>query len=191
YRSSKNRVPPGTAFRRAILKSPPAWPQMAHTYAINHLHVVFSTKHRKPMISPEWENELHAIFHGIAREKKFGIDCSGGMEDHVHVMVQLPAKLDLSRAVQFLKANSSRWAKPRRAGFMWQEGFSAFSVSASGLDQVRRYIGAQKDRHPKMSFEDELRALLRKHGIKWEEQYLLERMPSLRDSNLMRSCTHL
>jgi putative transposase len=147
---------------------------MAHTYTINLQHIVFSTKCRHDLIDPEWEPELHAYFIGIARDKGFRIDCSGGTENHVHILANLPATLDISKALQDLKGNSSHWAGKRGFDFGWQRGYASFSVSVSSIDRVRSYIANQKQHHAKITFEDELRELLRRHGIQYDEKYLLD-----------------
>jgi REP element-mobilizing transposase RayT len=90
----------------------------------------------------------------------------GGMPDHVHALVSLPATMTISTAAQKLKANSSRWIS-EAAGmrFAWQEGYSAFSVSISQMDTVARYIQNQAEHHKKRSFDEELTRLLRLHRI--------------------------
>ncbi len=95
----------------------------------------------------------------------------GGTENHVHILLHLPPKLALAKAVLLLKANSSKWMAEQRKDFSWQEGYGAFSVSSSNLDQVGRYIQNQEMHHRKNSFEDEFRALLRKHGVEYDPKY--------------------
>jgi putative transposase len=90
----------------------------------------------------------------------------------VHLLLRLPANLDLSKALQWLKGSSSHWAGERGHDFSWQQGYAAFSISFSGLDQVRRYILNQKQHHAKISFEDEFRLLLQRHGVEYDEQYV-------------------
>ena len=96
------------------------------------------------------------------------------MEDHVHLLVQLPPVLTLAKAVSFLKANSSKWMNEHRMRFAWQQGYGAFSVSASNLDTVKKYIASQARHHRKMSFEDEFVGLLRKHGIPFDPKYVFD-----------------
>jgi REP element-mobilizing transposase RayT len=96
----------------------------------------------------------------------------GGTENHVHILMHLPPKLALAKAVQLLKANSSKWMSEQGKEFSWQEGYGAFSVSASNLDQVIRYIQNQEAHHRKMGFEEEFRALLQKHGVEYDPKYV-------------------
>jgi putative transposase len=93
----------------------------------------------------------------------------GGMEDQIHLLVQIPPTVTLSKAVTTIKANSSRWMG---AKFSWQQGYAAFSVSASNIPTVSRYIKNQKAHHRKMGFDDEFLALLKKHGVQFDMKYV-------------------
>jgi putative transposase len=97
----------------------------------------------------------------------------GGTENHVHILFHLPPKLALAKAAALLKANSSKWMGEQGIKFSWQEGYGAFSVSSSNLDQAKRYIQNQESHHGKTSFEDEFRALLRKHGVEYDPEFVL------------------
>jgi REP element-mobilizing transposase RayT len=81
--------------------------------------------------------------------------------------------MSVSKAVNLLKSNSSRWMNERRNRFAWQEGFGAFSVSASNISAVKRYVLNQAAHHRKMTFEQEFIAFLRKHNIKYDPKYVL------------------
>jgi REP element-mobilizing transposase RayT len=99
----------------------------------------------------------------------------GGVEDHVHALFGLSKKHALCKVVEEVKRGSSKWIKPRApefARFYWQNGYGAFSVSSSQVDIVRRYIANQEKRHRSVSFQDELRELLRRHGVEFDERYL-------------------
>ena len=117
---------------------------MSHTYTQNHLHVVFSTKERKKIIQKSFQAKLWSYIAGVARNDGFLVIANGGMEDHVHLLIQLPAKLALAEPVATIKANSSRWVNEHASmvssKFSWQEGYGAFSVSASKLATVTCYI---------------------------------------------------
>ena len=97
---------------------------------------------------------------------------NGGMDDHVHLLLQIPPALALAKAVALLKANSSKWMNEHRRRFSWQEGYGAFSVSASNLDAVVRYIENQEKHHRKMTFEDEFIGLLKRHKIEFDPKYV-------------------
>ena len=94
------------------------------------------------------------------------------MADHAHFLVQIPATLTLAKAVATIKANSSRWAHEQGHKFSWQEGYGAFSVSASVVPTVVRYIQNQEAHHRKMSFEEEFVASLKKHGVEFEPKFV-------------------
>jgi len=144
---------------------------LAHTFSRNHIHLVFSTKDRRNSIAKEWQPRLWAYLSGICKNHEMIALSIGGTENHVHILLHLPPKLALAKAVLLLKANSSKWMGEQRKDFSWQEGYGAFSVSSSNLDQVGRYIQNQEMHHRKTSFEEEFRALLRKHGVEYDPKY--------------------
>ena len=145
---------------------------MSHTYAQNHLHVVFSTKERRKLIERQLQPKLWSYMAGIGRNHDFLVLANGGMEDHVHLLIQIPPALALAKAVASLKANSSKWMNEHGMKFSWQEGYGAFSVSASNIDTVVRYIDNQEKHHRKISFEDEFIGLLNRHKIDFDPKYV-------------------
>ena len=96
----------------------------------------------------------------------------GGTDNHVHILLHLPPAIALAKAVLLLKSNSSKWMNEQAKGFSWQEGYGAFSVNSSNLDQVTRYIQNQDAHHRKIGFEEEFRALLTKHGVEYDPKYM-------------------
>ena len=143
---------------------------MAHTFTQNHIHVVFSTKDRRNTIPREVQPKLWAYLAGICKNHDMIAVAVGGTDNHAHILLHLPAKLALAKAVLVIKANSSRWMGDKGGEFEWQEGYGAFSVSASNLDAVVRYIENQEAHHKKSTFEEEFRALLRNHRMKFQER---------------------
>jgi putative transposase len=146
---------------------------MSHSYAQNTVHLVFSTKDRSKMIGPNLRAKLWAYIVGICRKEGIFVHVLGGTADHIHLLLQLPPTHSIARAVLTIKSNSSRWARQMRSDFAWQEGYAAFSVSASVLPIVQRYIENQEEHHRKMSFEEEYLAFLRKHGITYDPKFVL------------------
>ncbi len=142
---------------------------MAHTYASNFIHCVFSTKDRRSLIPADRKADLYAYLGGIARGEGFSLVAAGGTANHIHLLFVLPASYPLAQAVQKLKGSSSRWMGK---GFSWQEGYEAFSVSPSQIEAVREYIQNQEQHHRKRSFEEEFVALLRNCGIEYDERYV-------------------
>ena len=145
---------------------------MSHTCSANIVHCVFSTKGRAPMITTEHQEELWAYILGIARNQKIKILAIGGVADHLHLLIALPPKMNLSKVVCDLKANSSRWLNEKGIRLALQEGYGAFSVSPSRISDVQRYIRNQAEHHKKRNFEDEFRDLLNRSGISFEEKYV-------------------
>lgn len=146
---------------------------MSHSYAQNHIHLVFSTKQRQTMIPRESFRRLWSYLAGICKNHGMIAFAVGGMEDHIHVLFRLPPTMTLAKAVTLLKSNSSKWMRERGTKFAWQEGYGAFSVSSSSLQAVIDYIDTQDEHHKKLSFEQEFVVLLRKHGVKFDPRRVL------------------
>lgn len=145
---------------------------MSHTYAQNILHVVFSTKERRKAIPPEFQPNLWAYVAGICKREGVFVQSIGGMADHIHLLIQIPPSLATAKAVATIKANSSRWSNEQGHKFSWQQGYAAFSVSASVAPAVVRYIQNQEVHHKKMNFETEFLTLLKKHGIEYDANFV-------------------
>jgi REP-associated tyrosine transposase len=146
---------------------------MAHSYSRNHIHLVFSTKDRGNSIPKDMQLKLWAYIAGICKNYEMIAVAIGGTENHVHVLFHLPPKISLAKAAQLLKGNSSKWMGEQGMDFSWQEGYGAFSVSSSNLDAVTQFIRNQEAHHHKFSFEDEFRALLKKHGVDYDPKYMV------------------
>ena len=142
---------------------------MSHAYSLQFTHIVFSTKDRRNLIPAELLPHLIAYVGGINR--KLGLDsiAVGGRPNHLHILIGLPSTMRLAEAVQKLKANSSRWLGEQGIPFEWQKGYGAFSVSPSMLRIVKKYVQQQEEHHRVRTFDDELRALLRKSGVQFEK----------------------
>src|ERR1700752_4733374 len=117
---------------------------MAQTFTRLLYHVIFSTKHRAPLIDEAWRPDLHAYIGGVVRNRKGDLRAAGGIPDHLHLLVRTPADWSVSDFVRDIKANSSGWRHDQGdAGFAWQAGYGAFTVSASALKHVPDYINDQ------------------------------------------------
>ena len=148
---------------------------MSQSLAKNLLHLVYATKNRNPWISADVRVRLYAYQDGIFKEWESPAIIIGGVEDHVHALFALSKNHPLMKIVEEVKKGSSKWMKsdgPRIAEFSWQAGYAAFSVSQSNVEAVSHYISTQEEHHRKMTFQDELRELLRRHGIEWDERYV-------------------
>ena len=139
------------------------------------MHCVFSTKDRRGLITPELKDRLWPYLGGIAREHKMKMLAVGGVEDHLHILLSIPSTLSIAKAIQLLKGNSSKWVHetfPDHRLFAWQEGYGAFSVGISGVEETIAYIRNQEEHHHSHSFTDELIAFLDKHGIEYNSWML-------------------
>lgn len=143
---------------------------MAHTHVGNLVHCVFSTKERCNAIPDP--PRLWQYIGGIARAKNILLLAAGGTSNHLHLLIALPAALALSKAVQELKGNTSKWMNEIAPPFAWQQGYGAFSVSQSQKQVVIDYIDGQQKHHAQWSFEQEFIALLKKSGIAYDARYV-------------------
>jgi putative transposase len=142
---------------------------MSHSHICCLVHIVFSTAERRPLIREGMEKRLHAYLGGIARENGMASLAVGGVADHVHVLLSLSRTASVSKAVQLLKAGSSKWVNENFTGmgrFSWQEGFGAFSIGVAQRDRTVAYIHAQPEHHKRVSFADEFRKFLESHGMR-------------------------
>ena len=145
---------------------------MGHSYSVNALHCVWSTYLRKNLIPANLEAKVWAFIKSTGENHKIMVMACGGMPNHAHGLIMLPRDMTLAKAIQTLKANSSRFIKSHGIDFDWQEGYGAFSVSQSQLGTVKRYIANQKEHHKKRSFEEEFIALLKAHKVDYDPRYV-------------------
>ena len=147
---------------------------MPSTHLSLHYHVVFSTKDRRPFIAEEWRGRLHEYLGGLIRHADGIPEAIGGIADHVHLLAGLRATHSLATFVQDIKQNSSKWIHEAISvkNFAWQQGYGAFTVSVSNCGAVKEYIAQQAEHHRSKTFQEEYRALLKKHDVEYDEQYL-------------------
>ncbi len=147
---------------------------MPSTHLSLHYHVVFSTKDRATFIAAAWRDRLHAYLGGVIRKVDGVPEAVGGVADHVHLLLGLRATACLSDVVRDVKAVSSRWVHDEigERAFAWQEGYGAFTVSASQRETVRDYIARQEEHHRKLTFQEEYLRFLNRSGVVYDERYL-------------------
>ncbi len=145
---------------------------MGRSYILNYVHCVFSTKQRTQLIKDA--EPLWAYIRGIARNCRFDLLAIGGTANHLHLLLSLPAGRQLSEVMRDIKANSSRYMRQSMPSFAWQDGYAAISVSPSQLTTVKKYIASQKEHHRVRGFEDEYVMLLRKAGVRFDKDQVLE-----------------
>jgi putative transposase len=144
-----------------------------HAFTSTLVHIVFATKNREASLPAEIQSRLCQYLGGIARANKMKALAVGGGADHLHVLVGIPPTLTVSKVVQILKGNSSKWLNetfPEHGRFAWQEGYGAFSVGISAVDDTVRYIVKQAEHHRKRTFRDELELMLKRHGLKFDQR---------------------
>jgi REP element-mobilizing transposase RayT len=144
---------------------------MAHTFTQLIYHCVFATKGRLNIITPPLAAKLHAYIAAIIRNEIGFVRAIGGTANHIHILADITASISVADAVRDIKSRSSGWVRSDigNRSFGWQEGYGAFSVSASAVDAVKAYIDNQEEHHATRTFEEEFRLLLEKHGIAYEK----------------------
>jgi REP element-mobilizing transposase RayT len=148
-----------------------------HSFNYCLMHCVFSTKERRPWLTPAIRERLWPYLGGIAWQNDSRALAIGGVGDHVHLLLSLPATLSVSKAVQLLKGNSSKWLHEtfpelRAQDFAWQEGSGAFSIGVSGVEDTIRYLQTQEEHHRQRSSCEELEIFLKKHGCEYNRETL-------------------
>jgi putative transposase len=143
-------------------------------YLSLHIHVVFGTKEQRPFIEPAWRSRLHAYLGGAAKTLDVIPEAFGGVADHVHLLIGLHATHQLADVMRDLKRTSSAWVHETigQGQFQWQDGYGAFTVSASLLETVKKYIVRQEEHHRKKTFKEEYLELLKLSGVEYDERYL-------------------
>ncbi|GJQ30356.1 MAG: transposase [Phycisphaerae bacterium] len=150
---------------------------MPGTYSQILLHIVFSTKHREPWITPDIAERLYPYMGGIVRVEKGVLYDIGGVEDHIHMYMRWRPDESVSDLMRTVKARSSKWVHdtfPKLGAFAWQEGYSVFSVSKSQEEAVKKYIAGQAEHHKKEDFKSELLRMLRLHEIELDEKRVFD-----------------
>ena len=140
---------------------------MSDSHVVNRVHCVFSTKNRAEMIPPDMQSRLWTFIGGIARRNGIRPIAIGGFCDHVHVLIAVPPTMSLAKAMQLIKAGSSKWCNQMFASgkFEWQAGYSAVSVSTSLTDRTVSYIHNQPAHHRKRGYAEEWQKFLSKNGL--------------------------
>jgi putative transposase len=149
---------------------------MPQSLAQVYLHLIFSTKHRRPWLrDPALRDELHNYLGGTCRNLDSPSLIVGGVEDHVHILCRLGKSIAIATLVRDVKRESSKWIKTKAADlaeFHWQDGYGAFSISPAHVEDLRKYIANQEEHHKTEPFQDEFRRILAKYGIEYDERYV-------------------
>ena len=148
---------------------------MPQSLSLVIVHVIFSTKQRKPFLDDEIRESAHSYLAKVIRNT--GCECYrvGGVEDHVHLAMRLSRTITIADLIEKLKTPSSKWMKAQaenQKAFAWQRGYGCFSISPNDLKALIEYIDNQKQHHRKRTFQDEFRMFLNKYGVEYDEAYV-------------------
>jgi putative transposase len=147
---------------------------MANTYTSCYVHYVFRPHHRRTVLQKELRTELFRFIGGIARNHGMVLLSAGGVHDHVHLLISLNPDISISKAIQIIKSNSSRWIKQNfksMQGFRWQSGYGGFTIGVSQIERTRKYLDNQEKHHRRENFRVEYLEFLKRHGIDYDERY--------------------
>jgi len=148
---------------------------LCHNLARLHVHLIFNTKNREPILHETIRDSLHRYMATVLQNLACPLVLINSVADHVHILFELGRTVSVSDAVEEVKKTSSKWIKTQGAEFAmfgWQAGYGAFAVSESNVTTVREYIADQLEHHRKKSFQEEYRAFLKRHRIPFDEKYL-------------------
>jgi REP element-mobilizing transposase RayT len=148
---------------------------MPQSLARLHVHLVFSTKNREPIITDSVRGSLHAYMATVLQNLGCHPVLINSVEDHIHLLFELARTVSVSQAVEDVKKSSSKWIKEQGSEFRtfaWQSGYGAFAVSESNVEVVREYIANQREHHHKKTFQEEYRAFLKRHNVAFDERYV-------------------
>jgi putative transposase len=138
-------------------------------------HLIFSTKNRERIIQDDVRDELHRYIASVLKEMDSPAILINSVEDHIHILFSLSKNYAIKEIVEEVKKSSSKWIKQKSrdyAGFYWQNGYGAFSVSQSGVPDVAKYIAGQKEHHKRKTFQEEYREFLERYEVKYDERYV-------------------
>ncbi len=148
---------------------------MGQSLVKNYIHIVFSTKHRKPLIHLSVEAELYSYLGGICNKLECQVLVVGGYIDHIHILCMLSKKITIMKLLEELKSHSSKWIKTKGDAYTnlyWQNGYGAFSVNPSEVEIVKNYIANQKEHHSKKTFQEEYKSFLKKYDVEYDDRYV-------------------
>ena len=140
-----------------------------------YVHLVFSTKHRKALITDLIKGELFSYLGGICKNLECNPIQVGGHHDHIHILCLLSKKVALMKLMEEVKSHSSKWIKTKGdefEDFYWQNGYGAFSVNPTELEIVKNYILNQEEHHKRKTFQEEFLAFLKKYNVEYDDKYV-------------------
>lgn len=150
---------------------------MANTYTQLYVHYVFAVQNRLCLINNKWQDNLYRYMSGIIDQQGHKLYVINGMNDHIHLLISMTPKQAPSDLIYHLKRSSSLWINQNRLSvgkFSWQEGFGAFSLGKSQLQEKIKYIEEQQQHHLKTSFREEYLQFLKENDIEFDERYIFK-----------------
>ena len=150
---------------------------MANTYSQMYVQVVIVVKFREALIQKSWKEELYKYITGIVTNKGQKMLRINGVENHIHMLLNIQPNIALSDLMRDVKANSTKWINEQgfcKHSFRWQEGFGAFTYSISQIDNVINYIDNQEERHKTKTFKSEYLSLLKNFEVDYKDEYLFD-----------------
>ena len=149
---------------------------MPQSLAKIYVHLIFSTKNRERMVPDDLRPDLHAYLGGVLRD----LGCTpveiNTEPDHAHLFFLLSRTVALSDIVRQVKTGATKWLieknRPTLKSFHWQNGYGAFSVSQSGVEEVRAYVRNQREHHRVMTFQEEFRKFMERYEVEYDERYV-------------------
>ena len=148
---------------------------MAQSLSKLYVHIIFRIKTTSKQIRKEDRNELYAYIGSIIKQNDSIPIAINGMGDHIHILCVMSKNISLSKLLENVKSNSSRWIKTKDiyySKFAWQGGYSSFQVSASAHDRIKRYIENYEEHHKRMTYQEEVKLFLDKYEIKYNQDYI-------------------
>ena len=148
---------------------------MSQSLARLHIHLIFSTKNRDPILNDAVRDPLHRYMATVLQNYGCPPVLLNSVTDHVHILFELGRTVAISDAVEEVKKSSSKWIKTQGAEFArfaWQAGYGAFAVSESNVAAVCEYIAGQEEHHCKKTFQEEYRTFLKRHRVVFDEKYV-------------------
>jgi len=137
------------------------------------IHVIWSTKERRPLIADDVRAKLHGYMAGILKNIESPALIINSVSDHVHILCQVSKNLAACKLVEEVKKSSSKWMKEQGVvEFSWQNGYGVFSVSQSNAEAVREYIEGQAEHHQKRNFITEFREFCKRYNVVIDERYV-------------------
>ncbi|NQU32338.1 MAG: IS200/IS605 family transposase [Bacteroidetes bacterium] len=150
---------------------------MANTYTQLYVHYVFAVQDRLCLINIKWKDNLYKYMSGIIDQQGHKLYVINGMNDHIHLLISMTPKQAPSDLMYNLKRSSSLWINKNRLSigkFSWQEGFGAFSLGKSQLQEKIKYIEEQQHHHMKATFREEYLQFLKENDIEFDDRYIFK-----------------